>query len=136
MFVAQNSVRVGEKLSDRIEENLADCDAFLLIWSESAALSPWVGREVAKAHSQGKRIFPLVISGSELLPGFIKNLRYADATSDYATAFVEIRNELDRIEREGNIDNTAWKLFGAAVLSAFAIAAFGGGGESDQVSTT
>jgi hypothetical protein len=38
-------IRPGQSLTGGIEEGLATCDAFILIWSEAAQASKWVGTE-------------------------------------------------------------------------------------------
>ena len=43
-FLDQDSIQAGEVLSEKIEEGITWCNAFVLIWSIEAAKSPWVRR--------------------------------------------------------------------------------------------
>lgn len=82
VFVAEHSVKPSEGLSTRISSAIANCDIFVLLWSQNAKASEWVSQEIGQAHSQGKRILPLVLTDGLQLPGFISGLKYIPAYKD------------------------------------------------------
>jgi len=52
------SIGAGEKFSDRIETDLPLCRVFLLLWSQHAAGSPHVAREINIAADNRLEIYP------------------------------------------------------------------------------
>lgn len=86
VFVAEHSVRPSEELAPRIAIAIAECDLFVLLWSENAKASEWVSQEIGRASALGKKILPLVLSESVGLPGFIQSLKYLAVHSDPAAS--------------------------------------------------
>lgn len=76
LFVAEHSVLPSEELAPKIAAAIADCDLFVLLWSESAKSSDWVPQEIGRASALGKQILPLVLSEALALPGFLQGLKY------------------------------------------------------------
>lgn len=65
------SLRPGDSIPGGVGDALAICDAFILIWSESAALSNWVGTEMRAAitrrvSDQNLRLIPVVVDDAPL----------------------------------------------------------------------
>lgn len=56
---APESIGTGERFSDRIATELPSCKVFLLLWSNSAAESPHVRREISIAADHGLEIYPV-----------------------------------------------------------------------------
>lgn len=89
MFLAAEDVTVwfdeweiaaGDSIVEKIDEGLTDCSHFLILWSEHAAKSNWVRRELqsalAKAISDGKpRVIPVCLDNSPL-PSLLADIRY------------------------------------------------------------
>jgi hypothetical protein len=84
VFVAEHSVRPSEELGPKISSAIADCDLFVLLWSENAKASEWVPQEIGRATALGKTILPLVLSDAVALPGFIQSLKYLPVHKDPA----------------------------------------------------
>ncbi len=73
-------IRAGDSLTAKINEGLAAFDTFVLIWSEDAARSKWVGRELAAALARGikdgsLRVIPVLLDETEF-PALLADLRY------------------------------------------------------------
>ena len=59
-----------------IEQNLDECDAFILVMSKSSKKSKWVQNELAYAQEKKKRIFPLLLEGEIWLS--VAAIQYVD----------------------------------------------------------
>lgn len=84
VFVAEHSVHPSEELAPKISIAIAECDLFVVLWSESAKASDWVSQEIGRASALAKKILPLVLSDSVSPPGFIRNLKYLPVHKDPA----------------------------------------------------
>jgi len=91
VFVAEHSVRPSEELAPKIGAAIANCDLFVLLWSENAKASEWVPQEIGRATALGKQILPLVLSDTVALPGFIQSLKYLPVHNDPAGSFQAAR---------------------------------------------
>lgn len=91
VFVAEHSVRASEELAPKISVAIAECDLFVVLWSENAKASDWVSQEIGRASALGKKILPLVLSDSVSLPGFIQNLKYLSVHKDPAGSLQSAR---------------------------------------------
>jgi TIR domain/Bacterial Ig domain len=58
VFIDISSIRVGDKWSNTIEENISKCDIFVIIVTPWSLKSVHVEREVLQAQREGKRIIP------------------------------------------------------------------------------
>ena len=58
IFTDVNSIRVGEIWSNTIEENISNCDIFVVIVTYGALQSPHVENEVLQAQKEKKTIIP------------------------------------------------------------------------------
>jgi tellurium resistance protein TerD len=70
------AIYFGDRWSEVIEEKIDSCAAFVVVMSPAARESAWVDREVLHALEQGKRVFPLLLSGRKLF--VVGNLQYED----------------------------------------------------------
>jgi hypothetical protein len=70
------AIYFGDRWPEVIEEKIDSCAAFVVVMSPAARKSSWVGREVLHALEQGKRVFPLLLSGRKLF--VVGNLQYED----------------------------------------------------------
>jgi serine/threonine protein phosphatase PrpC len=70
------AIYFGDRWPEVIEEKIDSCVAFVVVMSPAARESAWVGREVLHALEQGKRMFPLLLSGRKLF--VVGNLQYED----------------------------------------------------------
>jgi VCBS repeat-containing protein len=76
-YLDQDMIQGGDNLPKRIYDGLSWCDTFLLIWSTSAATSPWVNREWNAAYELRRRILPYVLDKTPL-PAELDNLVYVE----------------------------------------------------------
>ena len=77
-FLDQDRIDVVDNLPARVQEGVSWCDSLLLLWSASAASSPWVQLEWDMAYDQRKKIIPYVLDGTPL-PAALENLVYVAA---------------------------------------------------------
>lgn len=55
-FFAPRTLNVGDPFPQDIEQAIAGCEAFHLFWSEAAAKSEWVAREVELAFARWRQL--------------------------------------------------------------------------------
>jgi hypothetical protein len=60
VFTDINSINVGDIWSDIIEDNITNCDIFVVIITHGSLASPHVEKEVLQAQGDKKRIIPCV----------------------------------------------------------------------------
>jgi hypothetical protein len=58
IFTDIDSIKVGEIWSNTIEQNISNCDIFIVIVTHGALDSPHVEREVLQAQGEKKTIIP------------------------------------------------------------------------------
>jgi hypothetical protein len=78
-FLDQDVIDALDNLPARILEGISWCDSLLLLWSASAAASPWVRRELQIAHDLEKKIIPYVLDRTPL-PSALEDLVYIEAS--------------------------------------------------------
>ena len=91
VFVAEHSVLPGEDLGIKITQAIAECDLFVVLWSENAESSKWVSQEIGHAKAKNKEILPLVLSKGLGLPAFISNLKYLPVHENTEAALTKAR---------------------------------------------
>ncbi len=57
-WLDQHDVRPGDDVQDKIQSQLKDSNALLVIFTEESAASKWVNREISIAQLNNKRILP------------------------------------------------------------------------------
>lgn len=82
VYVAENDAPVGKSLSDEISRAIGDADLFVLLWSEEASESDYVGKEVFFARGQDKSILPVVLEPGVPLPDQLGDIKYLDIAKD------------------------------------------------------
>ena len=132
VFVAEHSVLPSEDLSQTISTAIAECDLFVVLWSQNANDSGWVSQEIGRAGALNKTILPLVLTEGLELPGFISNLKYIPVLKDSEQAVIRARefivksynqkaHMLAKIEEKKQKDKEALALMG---IGAFVLWAF------------
>jgi hypothetical protein len=106
-----NSLRLGDDLSDRLADEVRDCDVLIAVigphWhgvrdDGSARIGEsldWVAREITSALADGKRIIPVLIGGAEPLQAtdLPESLR---PFADLLAVRFDAMDDLDRLERD------------------------------------
>lgn len=72
-------IRPGDSIAGGIEEGISDADVFVLVWSERAQSSNWVGTELRaflhrRVADDGLRIVPVMTDGTPL-PALVQDYR-------------------------------------------------------------
>ena len=67
------NIRPGDSIVGGVEEALSGCDVFVLVWSQSAAQSGWVGSEMRaylhrRIQDQSLRVIPVLLDDTVLPP--------------------------------------------------------------------
>jgi hypothetical protein len=76
VFIAETSIRGGERLEAKITTAIQTCDQVVVLWSEHAKGSEWVAPEIAAAKALAKPVIPFVLDAECVLPPFIRDLKY------------------------------------------------------------
>ncbi|MDZ4259121.1 MAG: toll/interleukin-1 receptor domain-containing protein [Gemmatimonadales bacterium] len=84
VYVAEHDLTPGDSLSSEIIRQIRVCDLFILLWSEDAQLSHYVGKEVFLAKSEGKLIVPVLLAKAPSLPRELGDIKYLDIANDPA----------------------------------------------------
>lgn len=71
-----NRIDYGIQWAPEIQQQLDNCDAFILVASENSFQSEWVQHEVTRAQRKKKPFFPLLLSGDTWLS--IESVQYVD----------------------------------------------------------
>ncbi|MFI6485100.1 toll/interleukin-1 receptor domain-containing protein [Nonomuraea sp. NPDC050663] len=82
----------GDSIPGAVEAALMAADTVLIIWSENASSSRWVGTEMATAitrhHNDGSvRLIPVRLDGTPL-PGLLQHLRWVEMPDDSSAVAV------------------------------------------------
>lgn len=79
VFLAEDSVPVGDSLQQSIEAAIRECDLFVLLWSKAASESAWVPNEFGQALGLKKRVAPFVLDAEAPIPSFLGSIKYIRA---------------------------------------------------------
>ena len=99
------NIQPGESLTGSIEEGLSQTDVFVLLWSENAAASQWVGTEMRayirqRVDDDSLRIVPVMLDGTKL-PVLVADYRGFDLSGgDLNIEDVVVGLTGNRTERE------------------------------------
>lgn len=94
-WIAPRDIPTGQKYASVISAAIKSCKITLLLFSEHAALSPWVESEIAMAFDNKKLIIPFKIDDVELekYPEFdirLSNKHWVDASQDPASEYQQL----------------------------------------------
>lgn len=95
VFIAEHSVRPSEELASKINNAIASCDLFIVLWSKNAKDSGWVSQEIGKATAYKKKILPLVLEPGLDPTGFISGIKYLPVYDNKENALKEAQGILD-----------------------------------------
>lgn len=118
LFVAEFSVKPGEKLNDSIIKAIKQSDHFVLLWSKNSKGSEYVSQEIALALSNEKKILPIVLDKDLKLPGFINDLKYLPAYKGLSESIKWAQENLINSAKKSERNN-ALILLGLAVGALF-----------------
>ena len=100
-WVDHHGIAVGEPLFETIERAIEGCFAFVLMWSENAALSESVRREIEFAERYGKPIIICLIEEPRAhfpVPGDRRAIQFFPAPARFITGLLELKNALQLLE--------------------------------------
>lgn len=109
VFVAEYSVRPGEKLNATIIKAIKKCDHFVLLWSKNSKGSEYVSQEIALALNNDKDILPIVLDEGLHLPGFINDLKYLPAYKGLNASMQWVENYLTNVAKKSEREK-AWAI--------------------------
>ena len=82
MWIDYARISGGESLPDRISEALEWCDTLVLLWSDSAAKSYYVGLEWKSALDLKKKIIPCIIDNT-VRPAILRTVNWLTSTAKF-----------------------------------------------------
>ena len=102
-FIDSDILKVGDKISDVIEQIIEKSDIIIFVVSESTLQSKFVKFEFEKAIKTNKKILPLKIQKNIDMPSELTGILYADFTGDYNDS---LKGLIKGIEKSGKITST------------------------------
>jgi hypothetical protein len=103
VFTDVNSISVGDIWSNTIEENISNCDVFIVIVTYGALQSPHVQNEFLQAQREKKRIIPCLhrnVREGDIKWG-LNNIQGVEFTDKYELAR-DLYTKIAKIQRETN----------------------------------
>lgn len=99
-WVDLKGIETGVQFEDVIVEAIDNCELVLFLFSKNSLGSPWTKKEVMYAKNVGKKIYPVVIDGSQLSGWFLfeyGDVNYIDYSRDEQVEklFGDIRDYLN-----------------------------------------
>ncbi len=94
VWLDEQMIRVGDSITDKVSQGLAESDYFLIALSDNAVQSEWVRKELNQAliseiEERKVRILPLKLSSCDI-PALIRDKKYADFTKHYRAGLNEL----------------------------------------------
>jgi hypothetical protein len=109
VFIDVNSIRVGDPWASSIEQNISDCDIFLVILTPDALGSNHVENEVLQAQRENKIIVPCIhedLEDNDIKWGLDK-IQGIEFSNDYQLArnlYSKIKSYENRIQTKSDND--------------------------------
>lgn len=94
-WVDREAIRGGDKFPERIHDAIQQTDCLILLWSELAARSDWVRKEINIALDAHRRIIPCRLDSTDL-PERISDLHAVDLRSDVLGGLTDLLRALGR----------------------------------------
>jgi tetratricopeptide (TPR) repeat protein len=101
VWLDEKKIKVGDSISEKIEDGISKCDFFCLVISKHSVNSNWVEREYRTAlnmqlsSNTTPKILPLLIEDVEL-PVLLKDIKYADFSRGYNSGLLELLHALKK----------------------------------------
>ena len=94
VWLDEQQINVGDSISDKVSQGLAESDYFIIALSDNSVHSEWVKRElnsalISEIESKKVKILPIKLSDCEF-PTLINDKKYADFTKSYKTGLNEL----------------------------------------------
>jgi len=104
VWLDEQMIRVGDSITEKVSQGLAESDYFLIALSEDSVESEWVKRELSQAllteiEERKVRVLPIKLSECSI-PELIKDKKYADFSQSYRSGLQQL---LDSMSREGDV---------------------------------
>lgn len=106
VLIDTKEFKVGDKISDRIENLVEQCDFFAFVVSDSSLESRWANEELKEALAKKKKVLPLVLQPTAL-PDALKNVVYADFSQSFDDGIVKLRRTFKDMRHNKKINLTA-----------------------------
>ncbi len=106
-------IEPSEDWIEEIEQGIDGSSVVVVIWTENAASSKWVKRELARADDKGKPVIPLRFDDTETSNILLQRVQYIDFQPGYHREFPGLVSRLmsliDDSEQPATPSNLAWK---------------------------
>lgn len=102
VWMDEKAIRVGSSICTSIQDGLSNSNFVLLVISPESLSSGWVNTEWSAVFSNQTphckiQLLPILRKHAEL-PFFLKDIFYADASKNYATAFGQIVQAVEQLK--------------------------------------
>jgi hypothetical protein len=99
VWIDHTHIKVGQRISRRIMEGIAESDYFLIVISKTSVESNWVKEEIDSAYfeavsNRDDTILPVLLDSTPL-PKELANLKYADFRDRFEDGFKELMRVFD-----------------------------------------
>lgn len=100
VWLDEQRILVGDSITEKVSQGLAESDYFLIALSDASVSSPWVQKElnsalISEIEKRKVKILPLKLSDCEI-PTLIKDKKYADFTASYKSGLEELIKSLNQ----------------------------------------
>jgi hypothetical protein len=94
VWLDEQKILVGDSISEKIGQGLAESDYFIIALSDNSVKSDWVKKELSNAivkeiERRKTTILPIKLSEAEI-PDIIKDKKYADFSTSYKNGLAEL----------------------------------------------
>jgi len=86
-FRDESKLRLGDRITPSVQEELDQCLALLVILSRHSLKSLWVPYEVGRAEALGKRVIPYLTNARLKVPHYMRDLIFAKSLEDIRSYF-------------------------------------------------
>ena len=100
VWLDEQRILVGDSITEKVSQGLAESDYFLIALSDASVSSPWVQKElnsalISEIEKRKVKILPLKLSECEI-PTLIKDKKYADFTASYKSGLEDLIKSLNQ----------------------------------------
>lgn len=97
VILPEDTLNIGDNLTTTVNEQIAKSDSIIALISPKAARSEWVKRELSIARDKQRKIFPVLLEGTEV-PSNIQDILYLKLGSSVDETAAQLKNAIMKEE--------------------------------------
>ena len=105
-YTFENSINVGDNISDKLNTILKDSDFFVFLFSKDWDKSEYFEKELQFALKNNKKIFPILTEKNTVLPKEIQNIKYSKTYENYYSGLEELMKSIKSEFEKTKLKNT------------------------------